>query len=43
MEIILSGMRRRKHLVQNVFAWNLGKPGGWEEYEKLTDIHVNEI
>ena len=43
MEIILCGMPRRKQVVENISTWNLGKSGGWEEYERLTNKRAGEI
>ena len=43
MEIVLSGLPRRKQKVEKVSTWNLGKPGGWEVYQKITDTRAKEI
>ena len=43
MEIVLSGMPRRNQTLEKSSVWNLGKPGGWEEYERLTDMRAGEI
>ena len=43
MEIVLGGMSRRKQKMEKVCTWNVGKPGGWEAYQKLTDARAKEI
>ena len=37
MKIILSGMPRRKEQTKIKPTWNLGRPGGWDTYERLTN------
>ena len=43
LEILISGMPRRNQKVGKVTAWNLGKPGGWESYERLTNRRAEEV
>ena len=43
MEVVLSGMPRRKTSVVKSSMWNLFKPGGWEAYEELTDNAAGDI
>ena len=35
IQIVFSGMPRRIEKVEEVTSWNFGKPGGWQEYQKL--------
>ena len=39
----LKGMPRTQSLNQQESRWNMGKPGGWEAYEKLTDEKADKI
>ena len=43
IKVELSGIPRRKEDDKSDPTWNLGKPGGWELYEKLTDEAVKKI
>ena len=43
LEIKLVGLPKRNQKVEKVTAWNLGKPGGWENYERLTNIRASDI
>ena len=43
LEIELSGMPRRRNNVVKSCSWNVGKPGGWEVYEKLSDKAAESI
>ena len=43
IKVELSGIPRRKEDDKSDPTWNLGKPGGWELYEKLTDEAPKKI
>ena len=43
IKVKLSGIPRRKEDDKSDPTWNLGKPGGWELYEKLTDEAAKKI
>ena len=37
VKVVISGIPRRKEETKTKPTWNLGKPGGWDKYEKLTN------
>ena len=43
IKVELSGIPRRKEDNKSDPTWNLGKPGGWELYEKLTDEAAKNV
>ena len=43
IEVILSGMTRRKTLCVKSSTWNLGKPEGWKVYHELTNKAADRI
>ena len=43
LEVILSGMPRRKTTVVKSSMWNIGKPDGWKSYRELTDKAAKDI
>ena len=43
IEVILADMPKRKVKTVKSSTWNLGKPGGWEVYEELTNKVADKI
>ena len=43
IKVELSGIPRRKEESKQDPTWNLGRPGGWELYEKLTNEAANKV
>ena len=43
VKVVLSGIPRRKEETKTKPTWNLGKPGGWDKYKKLTDDAAEKI
>ena len=43
VKVILSGIPRRKGETRLEPTWNLGKPGGWQTYERLTNEAADKI
>ena len=43
LEIILSGLPRRNQKALKGTMWNLGKPGGWDNYKQLTDERPGKL
>ena len=43
VKVVLSGIPRRKEETKQDPTWNLGKPGGWELYERLTNEAAEKV